>query len=225
MNCPNCGGLLDLTKKKCEYCETTFTDKELGIQKERPSKEESTVENPQEPQEPQRPKTLTEQNLEELRKEKENRPANTDANDILTGATVMSLFNFFPRMRWFFRDLKRTVCLIFLIVLEAIFAFVMISGKITQLLEGELEGFIAVNIVILINALLVGLISRIGYIRAGTAIVAIINFLAVVWTFIYPLIKTDFANQTPQRVAIIAILEMVVIALSVLLCHLVYRRH
>ena len=101
----------------------------------------------------------------------------------------------------------------------------MISGKITELLDGELEGFIAVNIVILVNALLAGLICRIGYIRAGTAIVAVVNFLAVSWTFIYPLLKTNFEGQTPQSVAILAVVEMVVLALSVLLSHLVYRRY
>ncbi len=219
MNCPNCGGLLDLKNKRCDYCNTTFTDKELGIQKEVKNETVNRVE------EPQRKKTLTEQRQEEIRREQQNKPKPTVDNDVLTGAAVMGAMRFFPRVRAFFRDLNRTFCLILLIILESAFAFLMISGKITQLLGGELEGFIAVNIVILINALLSGLICRIGYIRAGTAIIAVINSLAVVWTFVYPLIKTDFANQTPQSVAILAIVEMVVLALSVLLCHLVYRRH
>lgn len=220
MNCPNCGGLLDLKNKRCEYCSTTFTDKELGIEPKTESKK--AVESPAQPQ---RPKTLTEQKQEELRRQQENRPKQTVDNDVLTGAAVMSAMSFFPRVRGFFRDLKRTVGMILLIILEAVFAFVMISGKVTQLLDGELEGFIAVNIVILIHALLAGLISRIGYLRAGTAIVAVVNFLAAAWTFAYPLLKTDFAGQTPESVAILAVVEMVVLALSVLLCHLVYRRH
>lgn len=220
MNCPNCGGMLDLKNKRCEYCNTTFTDKELGIQKENVSKNE-TAESVQ----PQRTKTLTEKKQEELRQEQKNRPKSSDSNDVLTGAAVMSAMGFFPRVRGFFRDLKRTVGMILLIILEVAFAFLMISGKITELLDGELEGFIAVNIVILVNALLAGLICRIGYIRAGTAIVAVVNFLAVAWTFIYPLIKTNFEGQTPQSVAILAVVEMVVLALSVLLSHLVYRRY
>lgn len=218
MNCPNCGGLLDLKNKRCDYCNTTFTDKELGIEKKIESKKETVAE-------PQRPKTLTQQKQEELRREQQNKPKQTVDNDVITGATIMNALGFFPRVRAFFRDLNRTFCMVLLIILEAVFAFVMISGKITQLLDGEFEGFIAVNIVIILNALLAGLISRIGYIRAGTAIVAVINFLAVTWTFVYPLIKTDFATQTPQSVAIFAVIEMLVLALSVLLSHLVYRRH
>ncbi len=219
MNCPNCGGLLDIKNKRCEYCNTTFTDNELGISKEVKTETVNKVE------EPQRKKTLTEQRQEELRREQQNKPKQAVDNDVLTGAAVMSAMSFFPRVRAFFRDLNRTFCMILLIILESAFAFLMISGKITQLLGGELEGFIAVNIVILINALLSGLICRIGYIRAGTAIIAIINSLAVIWTFVYPLIKTDFATQTPQSVAILAVVEMVVLGLSVLLSHLVYRRH
>lgn len=219
MNCPNCGGMLDLKNKRCEYCNTTFTDKELGIQKELKNETVIKVE------EPQCKKTLTEQRQEEIRREQQNKPKPAVDNDVMTGATIMGAMRFFPRVRGFFRDLNRTFCLILLIILESAFAFLMISGKITQLLGGELEGFIAVNIVILINALLSGLICRIGYIRAGTAIIAVINSLAVVWTFVYPLIKTDFASQTPQSVAILAVVEMAVLGLSVLLSHLVYRRH
>lgn len=220
MNCPNCGGMLDLKNKLCEYCNTTFTDKELGIQNETQSQNE-TVENTQ----PQGEKTLTQKRQEELRKEQQNKPKSTDNNDVLTGAAVMSALSFFPRVRMFFRDLNRTFCMILLIVLEVAFAFLMLSGKITELLEGELQGFIAVNVVILVNALLAGLICRIGRIRSGTIIVAIINFLAVAWTFVYPLIKTDFASQTPESVAILAVVEMVVLVLSVVLSHLVYRRY
>lgn len=217
MNCPNCGGLLDLQSRRCEYCDTTFTEKELGLDNSKAVKAGNNAKTECE-------KTLTEKKIDELKKEDENRPK-PDNSDVLTSANVMSIMGFFPRVRMFFRDLNRTFCLILLIALEACFAFLMISGKITQLLDGELEGFIAVNIVILLNALLAGLISRIGYIRAGTAIVAVINFLAVTWTFVYPLIKTDFATQTPQSDAILAVVEMAVLALSVVLSHLVYRRH
>ncbi len=225
MNCPNCGGLINLEERYCEYCNTKFTEKELGLLKDDVHSEPRTEE--AKPAEPERKKTLTEQRAEELEKEKANRKPvidDTSAREIATGAAVMGMFGIFSGVRRFFRNLKRTVCFILLIALEVGFAFLMISGKITELMTGELEGFVAVNIVILVNALLAGLISRIGMIRAGTAITAIVNFLAVVWVFVYPLIITNFAGATAQSVAILAVIEMAVLALSVLLSHLVYRR-
>lgn len=224
MNCPNCGGLLDLKNKQCEYCNTTFTEAELGINKEVPKKNTQTPK----VEEPQREKTMTEKRMEEIEKERANRPeklSSQDASNAMTGAAILGMFSMFTGVRSFFRNLKRTVCLILLIALEGVFAFLMISGQVTDLLKGELEGFVAVNILILINALLAGLISRIGYIRAGTAITAVVNALAVVWVFIYPLIQTNFANQTPQSVAIFAVIEIAVLGVSVLLSHLVYRRY
>lgn len=225
MNCPNCGGIINLEERYCEYCDTAFTDKELGLAEDVHT--EKTQIQEEKTQEPEREKTLTEQRQEELAREKANRkaqPDDTSAREIATGAAVMGMFGFFSGIRRFFRNLKRTVCLILLIALEIGFAFLMISGKITELMTGEIEGFVAVNVVILVNALLAGLISRIGYIRVGTAITAIVNFLAVVWVFVYPLIVTNFAGQTPQSVAILAVVEIAVLAVSVLLSHLIYRR-
>ena len=224
MNCPNCGGLINLEKRYCEFCDTTFTEKELGLATEdihtKSIKEEK-------PSEPEREKTLTEQRQEELAREKATRktqPADTSAREIATGAAVLGAFGFFSGIRRFFRNLKRTVCLILLIILEIGFAFLMISGKVTELMQGETEGFIAVNILIIANALLAGLISRIGRIRAGTAITAIVNFFAVVWVFVYPLIATGFEGATAQSVALLAVIEMAVLAVSVLFSHLIYRR-
>lgn len=224
MNCPNCGGLINLEKRYCEFCDTTFTEKELGL-----TKKEVHTEKPEEvpSAEPQRAKTLTEQKQEELAREKANRKSQPDditAREIATGAAVLGAFGFFSGIRRFFRNLKRTVCLILLIILEIGFAFLMISGKVTELMQGETEGFIAVNILIIANALLAGLVSRIGRIRAGTAITAVVNFLAVVWVFAYPLVATNFAGATAQSVAILAVVEMAVLALSVVLSHLIYRR-
>ncbi|MBQ2943596.1 MAG: hypothetical protein IJD93_02715 [Ruminococcus sp.] len=224
MNCPNCGGLINLEKRYCEFCDTTFTEKELGLATEdihtKSIKEEK-------PSEPEREKTLTEQRQEELAREKANRktqPADISAREIATGAAVLGAFGLFSGIRRFFRNLKRTVCLILLIILEIGFAFLMISGKVTELMQGETEGFIAVNILIIANALLAGLISRIGRIRAGTAITAIVNFFAVVWVFVYPLIATGFEGATAQSVALLAVIEMAVLAVSVLFSHLIYRR-
>lgn len=221
MNCPNCGGMLDLKNKRCDYCNSNFTDVELGLNKE-------TVKKETEPQQPEREKNMTEKRMEEIEKERANRPDKLPDNhikDAMTGAAVWGLISMFTGIRGFFRDLKRTVCMILLVALEGFFAFTMISGKVTQMLQGELEGFVAVNILIIVNALLAGIISRIGYIRAGTAITAVVNSLAVVWVFIYPLIKTDFAGQTPQSVAILAVVEIAVLAVSITLSHMVYRRY
>lgn len=223
MNCPNCGGLLNLEKRYCEYCNTTFTEAELGLGDKNVKTKEA-----EKPADPERQKSRTEQMQEELEKERKNRKDDIDdtsMRNIATGAAVMGMFGLFSGIRSFFYNLKRTVCLILLIALEAGFAFLMISGEVTKLMEGEIQGIVAVNVLILINALLAGIISRIGYIRAGTAITAVINFLAVAWVFVYPMITTNFAGQTPQSVAIIAVVEMAVLALSVLLSHLVYRRY
>lgn len=221
MNCPNCGGLLNLEKRYCEYCNTTFTEAELGLTNA------DKISNTDKPVEPERVKSRTEQMQEQLEKDRKNdkNTADTSARDIATGAAIMGIFGMFSGVRMFFRNLKRTVCLIILVLLEVGFAFLMISGEVTKLMEGELQGLVAVNVLILVNALLAGIISRIGYIRAGTAITAVVNFLAVVWVFVYPMITSDFAGQTPQSVAIIAVVEMAVLALSVLLSHLVYRRY
>lgn len=220
MNCPNCGGLLNLEKRYCEYCNTTFTEAELGL------RNADKISNTDKPVEPERVKSRTEQMQEQLEKDRKNdkNTADTSARDIATGAAIMGIFGMFSGVRMFFRNLKRTVCLIILVLLEVGFAFLMISGEVTKLMEGELQGLVAVNVLILVNALLAGIISRIGYIRAGTAITAVVNFLAVVWVFVYPMITSDFAGQTPQSVAIIAVVEMAVLALSVLLSHLIYRR-
>lgn len=224
MNCPNCGGLLNLKERKCEYCNTTFTEAELELNKAKAQKENTkSTETP----EPQRKKSLTEQKQEELQKERKNRKTSatdTDSTDIVTGAAVMGILGLFSGVRSFFYNLKRTTCLILLIALEVAFAFFMISSKVTELLKGELQGFVAVNIIIIANALLAGIISRIGRVRAGTAITAVINFLAVVWVFVFPMITTDFAGQSPQSVAVFAVIEMAVLALSVVLSHLIYKR-
>lgn len=220
MNCPNCGGLLNLEKRYCEYCNTNFTEAELGLLK----KDDSTKNTENAPQ-PERKKSRTEQMQDELQNEKKNKPSNsTDTRDIATGAAIMGLFGLFSGLRRFFYDLKRTVCMILLVALEAGFAFLMISGKVVELMEGDIQDLVAVNLIIIVNALLAGIISRIGRIRAGTAITAVVNFLAVVWVFVYPLFTTNFVGQTPQDVAIIAVVEMAVLALSVLLSHLIYRR-
>ncbi len=222
MNCPNCGGYLDLEKRRCEYCDTTFTEAELNS-----SAGVHTEEKPQSEKAPERKKTLTEQRQEEIAKEKANRPKNysdTDARNIATGATVMGVFGLFSGIRRFFRELKRTVCFLLLIALEAGFGYVVISGIFSKLLETDIQNFVLQNAIILVNALLAGIICRIGRIRVGTALVAIVNLLAVVWVFIYPLIATNFEGVTPQYVAILAIVEMAVLALSVLFAHLIYRR-
>lgn len=225
MNCPNCGGLIDLGKKHCEYCDTTFTDEELGLAKESVHTDSQAEE--AKPAEPERKKTLTEQRQEELDRERANRKdtsADVSAREIATGAAVMGMFGLFSGIRRFFRNLKRTVCLLLLIALELGFAFLMISGKVTELMTGEIEGFVAVNVMILANALLAGLLSRIGVLRAGKAIAAVVNCLAVIWVYVYPLITSNFAGQTPQSVAVFAVVEIAVLGLSFLLSHLVYRR-
>ena len=222
MNCPNCGGVLNLEKRYCEYCDTTFTEAELYPERAKAVHSEAKAE-----PEPQRKMTLTEQRQRELAEEKSRRKSNPEpeySRDIATGAAVMGIFGLFSGVRRFFRELKRTVCFILLIALEAGFGYVVISGVASNLLETELQNFALQNGIVLVNALLAGIICRIGRIRAGTALVAVVNLLAVVWTFIYPLIATNFEGVTAQHVAILAVVEMAVLALSVLLAHLIYRR-
>ena len=222
MNCPNCGGLLDLKNRRCDYCETNFTETELF-----PEKVKAVQESELSDTEPQKPLNYTQQKKLELEKEKEyrkNHPAVDDSNDIGIGALVMGTFGLMARIRMFFRELKRVVCFIILIALEAGFGYVMISGVFSKLLETDVQNFVLQNGIILLNALLVGLICRIGRIRVGTALVGIVNFLAVVWVYIYPLIAVNFEGVSAQHVAILAVIEMAVIALSVLLAHLIFRR-
>ncbi len=224
MNCPNCGGTLDIKNKHCEYCNTTFTYEELYPSKE-VHKETSKTEVVTEPE---KPKTLTEQRQEELRKEKANRPKetyDTSSREIMTGAAVMGCFSLFSGVRRFFRELKRTVCLIVLVALEIGFGYVMLSGTLSNVTGDKVKDFAIVNGVILANALLAGIICRIGRLRFGTVLVGIVNFLAVVWVFAYPLIKSDFEGVSPQNVAILAVVEMIVIALSILFTYLISKRH
>ena len=225
MNCPNCGGLLDLKNKRCEFCDTNFTEAELF-----PEKAKAVHTEPEVKAEPERKLTMTEQKQLELQKEKEYRKANpqpedySDISNAAIGATVMGIFGIFSGIRGFFRELKRVVCFILLIALEVGFGYLMISGVVARLFEGEIESFAAVNAVILVNALLAGLICRIGRIRVCTPLVGIVSFLAVVWVYIYPLVKTGFESVSAQDVAILAVIEMAVLALSVVLAHLIYRR-
>ena len=225
MNCPNCGGLLDLKNKRCEFCDTNFTEAELF-----PEKAKAVHTEPEVKAEPERRLTMTEQKQLELQKEKEYRKANpqpedySDISNAAIGATVMGIFGIFSGIRGFFRELKRVVCFILLIALEVGFGYLMISGVVARLFEGEIESFAAVNAVILVNALLLGLICRIGRIRVCTPLVGIVSFLAVVWVYIYPLVKTGFESVSAQDVAILAVIEMAVLALSVVLAHLIYRR-
>lgn len=224
MNCPNCGGLLDLENRHCEYCNTIFTEAELFPEKAKAVHSEAKTEVESEPE---KKLTMTEQRQLELAEEKAKRKANPEpeySRDIATGAAVMGVFGLFSGVRRFFRELKRTVCFILLIVLEIGFGYLMISGKAAELFEGDIESFATVNGVILVNALIAGLICRIGRIRVCTALVGIVSFLAVVWVYIYPLIVTNFEGVTAQYVAILAVIEMAVLALSVLLAHLIYRR-
>ncbi len=225
MNCPNCGGLLDLKNRRCEYCNTNFTEAELFPEKVK------AVHNETEAQpEAEQKLNMTKQRQLEIQKEKEYRKAhpqpddNSDISNAAIGAAVMGAFGIFSGIRRFFRELKRTVCFILLIALEVGFGYVMISGVASNLLETEIQNFVLQNAIILVNALLAGIICRIGRIRVGTAMVAIVNLLAVVWVFVYPLIATNFAGVTAQYVAILAVVEMAVLALSVLFAHLIYRR-
>lgn len=221
MNCPNCGGLLDLKNLRCEYCNTKFTEAELYPERVK------QVHNTAEDTEPQRKMTLTEQIQLEIEAEKAKRKANPEpeySRDIATGGLVMGVFSLFSGVRRFFRELKRTVCFILLIALECGFGYVVISGIASNLFENEIQNFALQNGIILVNALLAGLLCRIGRIRVGTVLVAIISTLAVIWVFIYPLIATDFAGISAQYVAVLAVIEMAVIALSVLFAHLIYRR-
>ena len=225
MNCPNCGGLLDLKNKRCEFCDTNFTEAELFLEKAKAVHTEPEVK-----AEPERKLTMTEQRQLEIQKEKEYRKAHpqpedySDISNAAIGATVMGIFGIFSGIRGFFRELKRVVCFILLIALEVGFGYLMISGVVARLFEGEIESFAAVNAVILVNALLLGLICRIGRIRVCTPLVGIVSFLAVVWVYIYPLVKTGFESVSAQDVAILAVIEMAVLALSVVLAHLIYRR-
>lgn len=222
MNCPNCGGLLNLEKLCCEYCNTKFTEAELYPEKAKPIHN-----NTEENKEPQRKMTLTEQRQQEIKEEKSKRKSNPEpqySRHIATGAEVMGVFGLFAGVRRFFRELKRTVCFVLLIALECGFGYILISGVASDVFEDEVKNFILQNGIILANALIAGLLCRIGRIRAGTALVAVINTLAVVWVFIYPLVSANFEGVSPQYVAILAIVEMAVIALSVLFAHLIYRR-
>lgn len=225
MNCPNCGGLLDLKNKRCEFCDTNFTEAELF-----PEKAKAVHTEPEVKAEPERKLTMTEQRQLEIQKEKEYRKAHpqpedySDISNAAIGATVMGIFGIFSGIRGFFRELKRVVCFILLIALEVGFGYLMISGVVARLFQGEIESFAAVNAVILVNALLAGLICRIGRIRVCTPLVGIVSFLAVVWVYIYPLVKTGFESVSAQDVAILAVIEMAVLALSVVLAHLIYRR-
>ncbi len=227
MNCPNCGGLLDLKNRHCEYCNTNFTEAELFPEKAKAVHNETKAE--VEP-EPQKKLTMTEQRQLELQKEKEYRKAHpqpddySDISNAAVGAVVMGAFGFFSGVRRFFRELKRVVCFILLIALEIGFGYLMISGKITELFKGDIESFAAVNGVILVNALLAGLICRIGRIRVCAPLVGIVSCLAVIWVYVYPLITTNFEGVTAKYVAVLAVIEMVVLALSVLFAHLIYRR-
>ena len=222
MNCPNCGGLLDLENRHCEYCDTTFTEAEIYPEKVKEIHKEETPET-----QPQRKMTLTEQKQLELQREKAERkvtPVSDDSNDVAIGAVVMGAFGLFGGIRRFFRELKRVVCFIILIALECGFGYVMISGVASKLMETDLQNFVLQNALILLNALLMGLVCRIGRIRVCTPLTGIVSLLAVVWVYIYPLISVNFQGVSAQHVAILAVIEMVVIALSVLLAHLIYRR-
>lgn len=222
MNCPNCGGLLDLDNRRCEYCCTNFTEAELFPEKVKAVHKEEAHE-----AEPREPLNYTEQKKLEIEKEKEYRKAHPtvdDSNDIGIGALVMGTFGLFSGIRRFFREVKRVVCFVLLIALEAGFGYIMISGAASKIFDDDIANFAVLNGIILVNALLAGLISRIGRIRVGTVLVAVISVLAVVWVFIYPLISTNFAGVTPQYVAILAVIEMMVIALSTVFAHLIYRR-
>lgn len=222
MNCPNCGGTIDIKSRHCDYCDTTFTYEELY-----PSKLVHNETAKTEAAEPQKPKTLTEKRQEELAREKANRPKEPDdfnTRDVITGAAVMGCFSVFSGVRRFFRELKRTVCLILLVILQIGFGYVMLSGMVSNVTGDEIADFAIINCIILANALVAGIICRIGRLRFGTVVVGIVNFLAVVWVFVYPLIKSNFEGISAQNVAILALVEMVVLALSILLTYLISKR-
>lgn len=222
MNCPNCGGTIDIKSRHCDYCNTTFTYEELH-----PSKAVHNEAAKTEPAEPQKPKTLTEQRQEELAKEKASRPKetyDTSSREIITGAAVMGFFSLFSGVRRFFRELRRTVCLILLVLLQIGFGYVMLSGIVSSVTGDAITDFAIINGIILANALLAGILCRIGRLRFGTVLVGIVNFLAVVWVFVYPLVKENFEGISAQDVAILAVVEMVVLALGILFTYLITKR-
>lgn len=224
MNCPNCGGLLDIDNKRCEYCNTEFTYEELHpleqVHKENGKGVEKEDSNASE-------KTLTQKRQEEIAKEKANR-TNTDSGQdtayIATGAALMGIFGAFSGIRRFFRELKRILCLVLLIALEAGFFFLIISGKLSSIFDDDIASFAAVNAVLLINASAIGLVCRIGRMRIATPLTAVITLFAVIWVFAYPLVSTGFENVSASYAVVVAVVEMVVLTFCVLLSHLVYGR-
>lgn len=224
MNCPNCAGNINLAEKRCEYCDTAFTDEELKTLKEGKASvkmEKKTL------VEDKKPLNMTEKKKQELQKDRAEHKANTsqnDSNDIAIGATVMGSVGLFAGIRGFFWNFKRTIFTILFIALEIGFAFLMISTVVTKLLQGELEGFIAVNIIILAHALVAGFFSRMGWLRFGVPVATVMNFLAVVWVFVYPILTSGFDGMEVQWVAVFALSEMAVLAVSSLFAGLIYRR-
>ncbi len=225
MNCPNCGGTLNLNKLYCEFCDTTFTAKELGLAEEKVHKE--NINAVKEETAPQREKTLTEKRAEELEKERKNRKVETSDNDELEealGRMIRTAPRVRGRIRGFFRDVKRTVCMVLLIVVEIAFAVLMISGILGKISDNEILTFALSNVVILANALLMGLICRVGRIRICTVLSGIVSTLSALWVFVVPLLVNGFEGVTPQYVMILAVCEMAVIGLCVLFAHLIYKR-
>lgn len=227
MNCPNCGGPLNVKGLCCDYCNSKFTYDEIHSLNAKNGKNDVNAETKTTTVAPEKPKTLTEQRQEEIAKEKANRPKEVDttsSREIVTGAAVMGCFSLFAGVRRFFRELKRTVCLIILVALEIGFGYLMISDILSSVAENSTTEFVMINAVILAHALVAGIVCRIGRLRFGTILVGIVNFLAVIWVFVYPLIATDFAGADAKDVAILAVIEMVVLALSVLFTHLISGR-
>ncbi len=225
MNCPNCGGSLNLQKRYCEFCDTTFTPKELGLEEKAVHKEKTEI--IKEDTVPEKEQTLTEKRAEELRKERADRKVETSDNDELEealGRMIRSAPHVRGRIRGFFRDVKRTVCMAILVVAEIAFALLMVSGILGKISENEILTFALSNVAILANALLAGLICRVGRIRICAVLSGIVSTLSALWVFVVPLMMSGFEGVTPQYVMILAVCEMAVIGLSVLFAHLIYRR-
>lgn len=79
--------------------------------------------------------------------------------------------------------IKQLVCSLIIIGLEVTFFSLMMSFDFEGAINESLGGFIGVDVALIVNALIIGIVDRIGCVKFGTYIASGINAIFAIWIF------------------------------------------
>lgn len=112
---------------------------------------------------------------------------------------------------------KKTVCLIITIAIQAALATALASGIVIKAADESLITFVIVNIVLLANSLISGILCKIAYYRIGSILSTVINGIIGAVVFVYAVTHMDGIITTLLAALFFGAIEYGVVYLGYLL--------